>query len=59
VFPSIVSPTAEMVTVELVAAGLGLALAWPVPRLLALGLAGPAALAGEAAPGSVPVALAG
>jgi hypothetical protein len=38
---------------------LGLAPAWPVPVLLARGLAGPAASAEGDAPGSVPVPLPG
>jgi hypothetical protein len=62
VFPSIVSPTAAMVTEALFVAALGLALglalAWPAPMLLAPGLAGLATLAEDDAPGNVPVSLA-
>jgi hypothetical protein len=38
---------------------LGLALAWPAPTLVALGLAGPAASGDGDAPGNVAVPLAG
>ena len=44
-----------MVTDALFVVDLGLVLAWPAPVLLALGLAGPAAPAGDDAPGSVSV----
>ena len=54
-FPSIVSPTAEMVTEALFVVAPGRALAWPAPVLLALGLAGPGWPAGDDTPGNAPV----
>jgi hypothetical protein len=48
----------EVLFVVALALAPGLALAWPAPVLLALGPAGPAAPAGDDAPGSVPVPLA-
>ena len=57
-FPSIVSPTAAMVTDALFVVALGPALAWPAALLPARGLAGPARADDDDAPGNVPVPLA-
>jgi hypothetical protein len=57
VFPSIVSPTAAMVTDALFVLAPGPAPAWPAV-LLARGLAGPAAADDDDAAGDVPVPLA-